>query len=102
MLGVLHNRQEYTVKVRGLTFLWGSAGLTQNLQFDTPFLLHVANDYAGESIAIGTRVAVGATSSLGTLQPGESVSIPINNVSGVYADCALDSVVHCFIHTATA
>jgi hypothetical protein len=88
----------YSVKVRGLRYLWGSAGLAQDLSFADPILLHVANDRAGEQVTIGTRVAAGTQTVLGTLQPGECVTLPVNNVSGVYAECASDSVVHCVIH----
>lgn len=92
------NSPAYSVKVRGLRYLWGSAGLTKNLKFEKPFILHVANDRSGETITIGTRVAAGAKTDLGTLQPGEYLSVSVNDISGVYADCALDSVVHCFIY----
>ncbi|GAA3429506.1 hypothetical protein GCM10018953_66900 [Streptosporangium nondiastaticum] len=88
----------YSVKVRGLRYLWGSAGITQNLTFEKPLILHVANDRAGEPITIGTQVAAGAKTALGTLQPGEYLSLSVNDISGVYADCALDSIVHCLVH----
>ncbi len=92
------NSPAYSVKVRGLRYLWGSAGLIQNLKFEKPFILHVANDRAGEPVTIGTRVAAGAKTDLGTLQPGECLSVSVNDISGVYADCALDSIVHCLIY----
>lgn len=92
------NAPAYSVKVRGLRYLWGSAGLTQDLKFGKPFILHIANDLAGEPVTIGTRVAAGANTDLGTLQPGECVSVSVNEISGIYADCALDSVVHCLIY----
>jgi hypothetical protein len=36
---------------------------------------------------------------LGTLQPGECFSIPIENISGVFATCALATDVDCLIQT---
>jgi hypothetical protein len=92
------NAPAYTVKVRGLRFLWGSAGLTQNLKFEKAFILHIANDLAGEPVTIGTRVAAGTKTELGTIKPGECLSVPVNDISGVYAECTLDSVVHCLIY----
>lgn len=94
----LWNSSAYSVTVRGLRYLWGSAGITQNLTFENPLILHVANDRAGEPVTIGTQVAAGAKTDLGTLQPGEYLSLPVNDISGVYADCALDSIVHCLIY----
>lgn len=88
----------YTVKVRGLRYLWGSDGLTKNLHFDKAFNLHIANDLAGEPVTIGTRVAPGNNTDLGLIQPGECVSIPVNDIVGVYAECGLDSIVHCLIY----
>jgi hypothetical protein len=87
----------YTAKVRGITYLWGSAGISTNLTFAKAPLLSIANDPAGESVKIGTRVATGTTTELGTLQPGERVSVPINDIAGIYADCASESLVHCEI-----
>jgi hypothetical protein len=88
----------YSVKVRGKRYLWGSAGLTTNMSFSKPFILHVENDLGGEQVTIGTRVAMGTEMQLGTLQPGECLSIPVNDISGVYAECTLDSLVHCLIY----
>jgi hypothetical protein len=87
----------FTVKVRGLKYLWGSSGIARDLQFEEALVLHIANDQAGTPIDIGTRVAAGIKTGLGTIQPGETVSVSVNNISGVYAECAADSVVHCCI-----
>jgi hypothetical protein len=78
-------------------YLWGSAGITQNLKFARPLVLHVRNDPFGEAITVGTQVAAGAQTSMGTLQPGECVSIPVQDLSGVFATCALESTVNCMI-----
>jgi hypothetical protein len=91
-------RPSYAVRVRGTKFLWGSAGLNKNLGFARELVLHVRNDLFGEPITVGTRVASGAQTALGTLQPGECASIPVHDISGVYATCALESVVSCILH----
>jgi hypothetical protein len=88
----------YTVKVRGLRYLWGSDGLSVNLHFDKAFILHIANDVAGQPVTIGTRAAPGANTDLGVIQPGECVSVSVNDLMGVYAECNLDSAVHCLIY----
>lgn len=85
----------WAVKVRGRRYVWGSAGVTSDVEFATALLLHLANDAAGEPVTIGTRTAAGATTDLGTIQPGECLTLPVNHLAGVYADCALDSLVHC-------
>jgi len=87
----------YELRVRGTMFLWGSAGLKENLSFDKPLLLHVRNDVFGEVIKLGTQVASGTQTPLGSLQPGECVSIPLQGISGVYASCELESKVACLV-----
>ena len=91
----------YEIRVRGTTapfkYLWGSAGITENTTFDKPLLLHVRNDVFGESITLW-QVSSGTPTTIGTLAPGECVTIPLKNVlSGVYATCALESTVACLI-----
>lgn len=92
------NAPAYTVKVRGRRYLWGSGGLTQNMTFEKAFILHIANDQAGLPVTIGTRIAAGADRDLGIIQPGECVSVSINDIAGVYAECGTDSLVHCLIY----
>jgi len=90
----------YEVRVRGLSppiFLWGSAGVTQNITFDKPLILHLRNDLFGEVISFGTQVAFGTQTPYGTLGPGECVSIPLQDISGVFATCELESTVACLI-----
>jgi hypothetical protein len=87
----------YEVRVRGTMFLWGSGGLTQNIEFNKPILLHIRNDVFGEVITFGTRVASGTQTTIGTLQPGECVSIPLQGICGVFATCTLESNVCCLI-----
>jgi hypothetical protein len=95
-----HRRQaSYEVRVRGTMYLWGSAGITVNSTFDKPLLLHVRNNVFGEVLTLGTQVAGGAQTPLGTLQPGETMSVPIQNISGVFATCTLETNVDCLLHT---
>jgi hypothetical protein len=87
----------YEVRVRGTMYLLGSAGITENITFDKPLLLHVRNDVLGDAVTLGTQVAAGATTTMGTLEPGQCVSIPVQSISGVFATCATESVVACLI-----
>jgi hypothetical protein len=90
----------YEVRVRGLTppiFLWGSAVIIANITFSKPPILHIRNDVFGEIISFGTQLASGAQTPLGMLRPGECVSIPLQNISGVFATCTLESNVACLI-----
>ncbi|MDQ2654098.1 MAG: hypothetical protein M3Z20_13785 [Chloroflexota bacterium] len=91
----LEHVHAYSAKVRGITYLWGSASISTNLTFEKAPMLSIANDPAGEPVKIGTQVATGATTELGTLKPGERVSVSINDLTGIYADCASESLVHC-------
>lgn len=87
----------YEVKVRGSMYVWGSSLVTHNITFDSPPLLHMRNDIFGENVTFGTQVAGGAKTTLGTLGPGECISLPLQGISGVFATCALESTVCCFI-----
>jgi hypothetical protein len=87
----------YEVRVRGTMYLWGSAGVTKNIKFDRPILLHIRNDLFGEPITFGTQAAGGAQAPIGTLQPGECVSIQLQDIVGVFATCTLESNVRCLI-----
>ena len=92
------NAPTYSVKVHGLKYLWGSAGLTKDVKFEKAFILHIANDLAGEPIKIGVQIASGIKTDFGTIQPGECISVSVNNISGIYADCNSESLVHCLMY----
>ena len=77
--------------------LWGSVGITINIIFEKPLLLHIRNDLFGEDITFGTQKASGTQETIGTLKPGEFVSIPLNDLSGVFASCEQESTVCCLI-----
>jgi hypothetical protein len=98
--GAVYNRwtqPSYEIKVRGTMFLWGSAGITNDISFDKPLLLHIHNDLFGEVITLGTQKAAGTKEIIGTLNRGEFVSIPLNDLSGVFASCEQESTVCCLI-----
>lgn len=98
--GAIYSRwtqPSYEIKVRGTMNLWGSAGLTKNIVFDKPLLLHIHNNLFGEVITLGTQNASGTKDSIGTLQPGEFISLPLNDISCVFASCEQESIVCCLI-----
>jgi hypothetical protein len=103
------SRSFYNVRVRtSKIYLWGSKGVKANITFDKPLLLHIHNDVFGETITFGTRKAPNTLKTLGQLQPGECVSVPIQGMAGVFALCerattgrgpgpTLESIVSCLI-----
>jgi hypothetical protein len=79
-------------------YLWGSPNIQQNMPL--PALLHIRNDVFGDTVTLSTVVGGGAPTTLGTLGPGECVSIPLQGLSGVLATCqfpSVESVVACLI-----
>jgi hypothetical protein len=81
----------YERRVRGApvpatTFLWGSAWILKPIPFDKPPILHLRNDLFGDPVIFGT-VASGVQTEIGTLQPGECISIPLQGITGVFAFC---------------
>jgi hypothetical protein len=96
----------YERRVRGDTppiYLWGSAGITKGIAFDKAPILHIRNYLLGQPISLSTTASSTATPIvLGTLQPGECISIQVQNISGVFASCVpgpdpLESMVTCII-----
>jgi len=86
---------EFRRIVRGTVYLWGSSGLTEDLNFGRSPILQIHNDLFGEQIAVSTQKANGTTDSVGTLQPGECLSIAVDKLSGIFATCTLESPVLC-------
>ena len=91
-------RSAYKLRVRAgkNIFLWGSDGVG-NQTFKEPLILHVRNDMFGVEITLGTQKAGGTQTLIGTLQPGECLSLPVNHICGVYATCTNESIVSCRI-----
>jgi hypothetical protein len=85
----------YEVKIRDRVWLWGSAGIKVNL--DWPALLTIRNNLFGEAVQIGTQKAGVDAQKIGSLQPGECYTIPLDGLSGVFASCPTDTSVACTI-----
>ncbi len=90
----------------GPTYLWGSAGIEVNIVFPKPPILHIRNDLFGDVVTIGTMATGGVATTIGKLQPGECVSIPLQGVvkngvaaglTGVFASCPSETVIACII-----
>ena len=88
------------------TYLWGSAGIASDITFAKAPILHIRNDLFGDAVTIVTVATGGESTSIGTLQPGECVSIPLQGpvvsgspqgITGVYATCPTETVVACLI-----
>jgi hypothetical protein len=91
------SRSTYRLRVRSAKiFLWGSAGVSDQ-SFNPQLILHIRNDMFGVEIHIGTQTAAGGSTPIGTLEPGECLSLPINHICGVYATCTQESIVSCRI-----
>ena len=92
---------DYRVRVRSTTlFLWGSAGLTTDITFPNPLFFHIRNELFGDVLTFGTQTSGGTTTTIGTLNPGECCSIPIQSICGVFATCPTDTTVTCHIRGA--
>jgi hypothetical protein len=85
----------YEVKVRETMYLWGSKGISSNLQW--PLLLLLRNDVVGDPIEIHTETAGGHKNLIGTLERGECHTLPLLGLRGVLAKCEVDSNVTCVI-----
>jgi hypothetical protein len=77
----------HEIRVRETKYIWGSAGIGENLHFDSPLLVQILNDTYGEPITIGTEASDGTRAIVGSLQAGESVAIPVQDVRGVFVTC---------------
>jgi|SRR5665213_2208948 len=88
----------FSVRVRGLGYLWGSASLGQAPTFSRELVMHIRNDPEGQSVEISTSDASGTLTPLVTLAHGEAVSIPITNICGIAATCINETIVSCQIH----
>jgi hypothetical protein len=91
----------YALRVRGTVYLWGSAGIKDDVKFPKPLLLHIRNDEFGEPVTLGTEAAGESQTVLGVLEPGQVLSIPMQSLTGVFATCELESTVACLIRNST-
>jgi hypothetical protein len=86
--------RRYRVKVRGRVYLWGSAGIDTNS--DLPLLLSVRVDDFGEPVTLEIkRRGEDELELLGTLQPGETYTLPITQMQGLAGFSNVDSCVYC-------
>jgi hypothetical protein len=90
-------RWAYRIRIRGTAYLWGSAGIEQDMTFPASLLLHVRNDLYGQPVTLSTQVADGTQTTIGTLQAGEIFSIPIQGISGIVGQSKQGSTVECWI-----
>jgi hypothetical protein len=94
----------YTVKVRAVqdttkNYLWGGDEIESGAKSASPLFLTFRVDEMGEKIEFGT--AIGKSTTLkGKLKPGETFSISLSEITGIYATCIpgrIDTKVECSI-----
>jgi hypothetical protein len=85
---------EYPVRVRGTTYVWGSAGLSGI--FPLQLVLVINNNAFGDVAKIASESPTG-TRQIGTLQPGECWTLPLEGLHGVTATCETDTTLSCAI-----
>jgi hypothetical protein len=92
------SRSTYNLRIRAgkHVYLWGSAGF-DDIKFSAPLILHIRNELFGHPVTLATKKKSGAHTKLGTLEPGECVSIPINDVCGLFATSTDEATVNCRI-----
>lgn len=89
----------YRIRVRRRTFLWGGAGVTKKIDTDRLFM-HFRVDENGEQIRFGIlKEQGGSFDEFGSLQPGESYTLKLDGLVGVFAaiDEPQDTYVECTI-----
>jgi hypothetical protein len=95
---------QYKVRVRGQTYLWGSASTTEKLAAQVALTIHV--DKFGEQIDLYKTAADDPPPQPGekdalfsTLQPGGCLTVALNGLTGIFAFCALSTNVKCTLET---
>lgn len=94
----------FQVRVRSRRYLWGGPGITANLNTQAPLFMTLNVQEGGESIALGQVRRDGGKLqevALGSLGAGESYTVALNNISGLYADAGVraGTAVICTIHS---
>lgn len=91
--------QNYKRKVSGKTYLFGSTGITKEIE--TELYLSIRVDEMGEKVQIGVTKKNASThdTPYGELNPGESFLFALKGLIGVYAqpDQGKDSNIYCSI-----
>lgn len=89
--------------VRRVTFLWGGAGVDVELSSDLAFTLRVPDD--GEAVEFGViKSNPRREIRLGRLEVGEAFTLPLRDITGVYAHTAAethDTYVECQVMLAS-
>ena len=87
----------YIVKVRGKTYIWGSSDLKIGLKL--PLILAIQNDALGDPVEVTSEKTTGNPLVLGTIQPGQCWTLPLEGLRGVSVTCPTDTTLACSILT---
>ncbi len=87
----------FIYRVRETVYLWGSASLKADANFGHPPIIHIRNAKHGDAVTIETVTAAGGSTQIGSLDPGETISLELQGISGITATCNTQSVVYCTI-----
>lgn len=85
---------QYPVRVRGKVYVWGSADLNASLPLQ--LVLVINNNGFGDVARIASESPAG-TVPIGTLQPGECWTLPLQGLHRVTATCDTDTTLMCAI-----
>lgn len=90
---------EYEVKIRQAnqrTYIWGGEGINYELLSQLILIVRVL-EKVGETVtlSIQRKVTNPKTIEIGTLQEGETFTIPLNEISGVFMESSFDTIVRC-------
>ena len=92
--------QNYRVKVRGETYLWGGPAIQKRFEPPSPLYLHFRVDETGEPVSVSRKEKFDSKiEPLGSLKPGECYTIALNGVVGIIATTVdpADTYVECSI-----
>jgi hypothetical protein len=95
--------QNYRVKVRGETYLWGGSLIEKKFEPQSPVYIHFRVDETGEQIKLARKQDQNSSlEQLGFLNPGESFTIQLRGLVGVIASTVdpVDTYVECSLLTA--
>ena len=81
---------DYRVKVGRRKYLWG--GRRVEVALASSLILNIRVDDEGEPVVVCVnRISPRREVRLAELNVGESLSIPLNGISGVFAECIVDA-----------
>lgn len=80
---------KYRVRVKNRKYLWGARKVANDLITDAVVLLSVRVDDGGGIVRLGSIAnQANGEEDICTLEPGEAITIPLNNRCGVFAASA--------------